>query len=538
MSDSLTPSPFCGDGPTEDRLRRAEQQLVIHVENTPLAVIEWDADIRVRRWNAQAEGIFGWTAQEAIGQTAYELNLINEENRATVEQLLAEARAGRLTRSRITMPTRTKAGQKIWCEWYISVLTDETQTIVSALSLVLDITQQRATAEALAVSEARMRAALASAKMLAWDLDLVANRWETTVDISTFYGVEPGPDYSNPEAALRAIHPDDIPRVLAGRQRAIATDEPMHYEFRGRIPTADGQTRWFATRGQVVRDSHGQPVRLVAVTTDITDSKRLEAERDILNRQLQDAQRWESLGVLAGGIAHDFNNILTVIMGHAELVARELAPDAPARHHLQQIEHACRRAADVCRQMLAYAGRTPGVYGEVDMYELVQESIPLLTIPARKCTIRLEPASPLTPIRADPLQVRQAIMNLVTNAAEAMGESAGEITIRLWEQAIGAETVDSGFHLPPEPGRYVVVMVSDRGGGIPAEIRSRIFEPFFSTKFPGRGLGLAAVLGIVRAHKGGIHIATTPGQGTSISLYWPVLPSTPTATASPSPPPS
>lgn len=524
MMEPATLPPAPGDGTTEHRLRRAEQQLVVHVENTPLAVIEWDADIRVRRWNSQAEGLFGWTAAEAIGQTAYELNLINDENREWVDRLLAEAQAGRLTRTMVTMPTRTKSGHKIWCEWYISILTDESQTIVSALSLILDITEKRATAEALAVSEARIRAALDSARMLAWDLDLAANKWETTVDIPKFYGIEAGPDYSNPEAALQAIHPDDIPTVLAGRQRAIATGEPMRYEFRGRVPTADGQTRWFATRGQIVYNRDGQPVRLVAVTTDITDSKRLEAEREILNRQLQDAQRWESLGVLAGGIAHDFNNILTVILGNAELVGRELAAHSPARVCLEQIEQACRRAADVCRQMLAYAGRTQSVCSDIDLYELVQESIPLLAIPARQCRIRVELASPIARISADPLQVRQAIMNLVTNAAEAMGESAGEIRIRLWQEEIVPGIVDSGFHLTPAPGRYVVLMVADTGGGIPPPIRSRIFEPFFSTKFAGRGLGLAAVLGIVRAHKGGIHITTVEGQGTNFSLYWPVTP--------------
>ncbi len=516
--------PTSEDGTTEHRLRQAEQQLLVHVENTPLAVIEWYADIRVRRWNSQAEKLFGWTAAEAIGRTAYELKLINDENGDSVDRLLAEARASRLTRSMVTMPTRTKSGRQIWCEWYISVLTDESQTIVSALSLILDITQQRAAAEALAVSEARMRVALASAKMLAWDLDLVTNTWITTVDIPTFYGIEPGPDYSNPEAALSAIHPDDVPQVLAGRQRAIATGEPMHYEFRGRVPAADGYPRWFVTRGQVLHDENGCPRRLVAVTTDITDSKRLEAEREILKRQLQDAQRWESLGVLAGGIAHNFNNILTVILGNAELVGRELAPDSPARQCLKQIEQASRRAADVCRQMLAYAGRTPSVCIEIDLYELVQESIPLLAIPAQKCTIGVELASPIARISADPLHVQQAIMNLVTNAAEAMGESAGEIRIRLWEEEIVPGIVDSGFYLTPAPGRYVVLMVADTGEGIPPSIRSRIFEPFFSTRFAGRGLGLAAVLGIMRAYKGGIHITTVEGQGTNFSLYWPVSP--------------
>src|SRR5262245_45135555 len=171
----------------------------------------------------------------------------------------------------------------------------------------------RETIEQLARSEARIRAALDGARMICWDLDLTTNLWETTADLADFYGLPRGVDYSTHPGAVSAIHPDDLEEVLAGRRRAIETNEPMRYEFRGRVPAADGSTRWFATRGRVLRDAGGTPVRLVAVTTDVTERRRADEEREALNKQLHDAQRWESLGVLAGGIAHDFNNILTVI---------------------------------------------------------------------------------------------------------------------------------------------------------------------------------------------------------------------------------
>ncbi len=195
--------------------------------------------------------------------------------------------------------------------------------------LITDITDLKAVdarlreaVEELARSEARMRAALDGARMIGWDLDLVTNRWETTVDLTDFYGLPRGPDYTSPAVALAAVHPEDVPAVLAGRQRAIENSEPMRYEFRGRIPATDGSTRWFSTRGQVLRDADGKPLRLVAVTSDVTERKRAEAERESLNLQLLDAQKWESLGVLAGGVAHDFNNILTVVLGSAGLRAR------------------------------------------------------------------------------------------------------------------------------------------------------------------------------------------------------------------------
>lgn len=650
MTEPPTPdchSPSGPDGPNpsvEQQLRLAEQRLAFHVENTPLAVIEWDDQMRVMRWNSQAERMFGWTAAEVIGKSPLEWRFILDDNRPLADRMRYDAEAGRLPHSVVTVQNYTKSGKIVWCEWYTSVLSDDSGRVVSALSLVLDVTEKRTTAEALSLSQARMLAALDSAKMLAWDLDLVANKWETTVDIPDFYGIERGLDYTNPELALQVVHPDDVPVIMAGRQRAIETGEPMQYEFRGRIPSLDGQPRWFATRGRVLRDEAGKAVRIVAVTTDITDRKRAEetfrallesapdamliadeegritlvntqteklfgypreellgqmteilvpeahrqrhpdhraaymknpqtrpmgtsrelagrrkdgstfpvevslsplavgsekyvisavrdvserkqteAEREVLNRQLQDAQRWESLGVLAGGVAHDFNNILTVVLGSAGLARRGLPLGSPAIGYLEQIEQASRRAADVCRQMLAYAGHTHSSGGRVDLAALIRESAPLLEIPAGRTPVRFDLIESTPVIQADAAQVRQVLVNLVTNAAEAIGGKEGEIGVRVHLGEVSTGASDAGFPLAPPPGQYVVLTVSDNGCGISPEVRSRMFDPFFTTKFAGRGLGLAAVLGIVRAHKGGIHVSTAPGRGTTISVYWPVV---------------
>jgi PAS domain S-box-containing protein len=384
----------------------------------------------------------------------------------------------------------------------------------------------RETIEQLARSEARIRAALDGARMICWDLDLSTDLWETTADLSDFYGLPRGHDYSRYPGAVSAIHPDDLETVLAGRQRAIETDEPMRYEFRGRVPAADGTTRWFSTSGRVLRDADGKPVRLVAVTTDITDRKRAEEERDALNKQLQDAQRWESLGVLAGGIAHDFNNILTVILGSAGLARKLVQPDHAVTPHLDQIDQASRRAADLCRQLLAYAGQSRTVAGKTDLNGLIRNSTALFAVSAaRSAAVRFNLRDGLPPVAADPAPVRQVLVNLVMNALEAMGdteegEARGEVVVSTDLAEITPGSL-SDYHLPPAPGRYVRLVVADTGPGIPPEVRARMFDPFFTTRFAGRGLGLAAVLGIMRAHHGAIRVNSEPGKGTSVEAFWP-----------------
>lgn len=535
---SEPPAPPDPSTETARRLELARQRLAAHTENTPLIVIEWDHEGRVCGWNAQAERVFGWAAAEVLGKRPFDWRFLHEDCVAMVERMMAEGAAGGNPRSAVVTPNYTRSGDIVWCEWHSSVLHDGGRP-VAALSLALDVTPYRATAEALERSRARLRTALDGAKMLAWDLDLLTNRWETTVDLADFYGVPRGPDYSDPLLAIHAVHPDDVPTVLTGRRRAIETGEPLRYEFRGRAPAADGGARWFATHGTVIRDDDGRAVRIVAVTSDVTERKRAEEQSEALNRQLRDAAKWESLGVLAGGVAHDFNNILTVVLGSANLARRGLPPSSSSVAYLDQIEQSCRRAAEVCRQMLAYSGRNQGGAARIDLTPLVRDAAPLFTGPAGPVPIRyeLDNALPLTHVDAG--QVRQVLINLVTNAAEALAGRVGEIVVRTTAEEVPAGVPDGLFHLAPVPGRYACTTVEDTGAGMSPEVRARMFDPFYSTKFTGRGLGLAAVQGIVRAHKGGIRVESASGTGTAVTVYWPApeeqvaAPAAPPAPAAP-----
>lgn len=266
-------------------------------------------------------------------------------------------------------------------------------------------------------------------------------------------------------------------------------------------------------------------VFLQATIRDISDHVRGEQERRLLEAQIQQTQKLESLGVLAGGIAHDFNNILMAVMGYAELAMEMIPPLSGARSSLREIVTAARRAAELCRQMLAYSGRASVSLEPTDLKELIEEMAHLLkTSISKKAILNLNLEGGLPPIMADGSQIRQIVMNLIINASDAIGDRSGVINI-----AAGASRCDEGYlqrtelHETLSPGLYVYLEVSDTGCGMDAETRSRIFEPFFSTKFTGRGLGLAAVLGIVRAHKGAIKVYSEPGKGTSFKVLFPAV---------------
>ncbi|MBA4191173.1 MAG: hypothetical protein C0467_24600 [Planctomycetaceae bacterium] len=374
----------------------------------------------------------------------------------------------------------------------------------------------------LARTEAWMLDALEGAMMLGWELNLLTNRWSTSADVPDYFGVPRGPDYTEPIHAAVVIHPEDFPMVLAKRQHAIDSGEPTRYEFRGRYPAPDGTERWFTTRCHALRDINGNPVRLLGVTTDVSDRKRADATRAALDRQLLDAQKWESLGVLAGGVAHDFNNILTIILGSAGIARKGLPPQSTAIPHLEQIEQASRRAADLCRQLLAYTGRGHVQAANADLNVLIRSSAAIFGIQASEAaTVRYDLGENLPAVRADPAQVRQVLINLAMNAAEAVGDAVGEI--RIATQSLNVTTeANVGYHLPPSPGQYVRLAVSDTGPGISPEVKAHMFDPFFTTKFAGRGLGLSAVLGIMRLHGGAIRVTTAPGN-TMIEVLWPAI---------------
>ena len=257
---------------------------------------------------------------------------------------------------------------------------------------------------------------------------------------------------------------------------------------------------------------------LVTISRDLTQFRKTE-------RALLQAQKLESLGVLAGGIAHDFNNLLAAMLGNVSLASAELPATSSAHAYLHDVEVAIRRAADLTRQMLAYAGKGRFVVKALDLNATIREVTQLVasSIP-KKIAIHYDLAKELPAIEADAVQLQQVVMNLVINAAEAMGDAEGIVTIATVVQSVDAEYLAQnlvGEDL--RAGPHVVLQVSDTGCGMTPETVARIFDPFFTTKFSGRGLGLSALLGIVRGHRGAIKIYTEVGKGTSFKVFLPAI---------------
>ena len=259
----------------------------------------------------------------------------------------------------------------------------------------------------------------------------------------------------------------------------------------------------------------------ISCIIDITERKKSEEERHLLEQQFQQTQKLESLGVLAGGIAHDFNNILAIIMGNCSLAAMD---DENAGKYIPVIEKASERAAALCRQMLAYAGKASITQSQVNTRMLVDEMVTMLrTTIKQNVLIKPDLATDIPTFTGDASQIRQVVMNLIINAAEAIGDAEGEIHVSLAKAEIKAKQSEKdhlGFIIPA--GRYICFEVTDNGCGMDEETRRKIFEPFYTTKFTGRGLGMSAVLGILNAHNGALQLESRLGHGTTFRVYLPV----------------
>lgn len=393
------------------------------------------------------------------------------------------------------------------------------------IAVLEDITERRRTVDRLRRSEETLRLAQEAAMIGSFEYHLQTGHRTWSDQLVRLLGLDPAtfdPSQYDQGLLLPHVHAEDREALRAVMEQAITSGEKQG--LRLRVLHANGDVRFLQVSAMLVPDTEASSSRLVGTALDVTADVHADEQRQRIDAQMQQAQKLESLGVLAGGIAHDFNNLLVGILGNASLALLEVDAPRAVRDCLQEIERASQKAAELTRQLLAYAGKGRYIVEPVDASATIQEMGSLLrSAVSRSASLQLELPSTVPPIEVDVNQFRQVVMTLVTNASDALGERQGVISVLTGRQTVTAEYLAACVPgSTAVPGSYVFVEVRDTGIGMDAATRHRMFEPFFSTKFTGRGLGLAAAIGIIRSHGGAIRVYSEIGSGTSVKLLFPV----------------
>ena len=484
----------------------AAAHLAAVVESSEDAIISKALDGTIRTWNAGAERVYGFPAEETIGRS---MTLLLPRDRVEEEaEILARMARGERVEHFETVRL-AKGGQLIDVSLTISPIRDSAGRIVGASHVARNITDRKKTEERLQ----HLASVVESSEdaIISKSLQGIVRTWNAGAE--RIYGYSAQEMMGQPMTLL--LPPDrgeEESEILARIGRGERVE---HFETVRRTKTGDLID--VSLMLSPLCDREGRVVGASHVARDITDRKKLDA-------QVRHSQKLESLGVLAGGVAHDFNNLLTGILGNTSLALEILSADNPTRAILRDVMSASERASHLTRQLLAYAGKGRFVIEPINLSGLVREISALIqtSIP-KNVQLRLELREDLPLVQADSSQLQQLVMNLVINGAEAIEpDENGTVLVTTGIQAVDEHYVLSTMGDPQPPlGTYVSLEVHDSGCGMDDATVSRIFDPFFTTKFTGRGLGLAAVQGIVRGHKGTLKVYSRPGNGTTFKVLFP-----------------
>lgn len=318
------------------------------------------------------------------------------------------------------------------------------------------------------------------------------------------------------------VHPQDLASVEEARKANLAGKTTT---IQWRCLRRDGEVLWLETTATPVFRDEGDVDLIVCVSRDITERIQAQERQRLLEKQLSHARELESISVLAGGVAHDFNNLLTSILGNANLASDEIEPHSNIANYLSQIEISSKKAAELCKQLLAYAGKGQFVVEPVNVLHVVQQLSSLMhSILANRATLQTDLPETVPLIQGDPTQIGQVLLNLLDYAAESVRGKEGVVTLRISSENVDeAELVSPYFPSNNQPGEYLIVDVLNNGECLNHDTVSKIFSPFFSTQFTGRGIGLATVLGIVRSHHGVVNVSPLSPKGNHFRLFFPTL---------------
>ena len=458
--------------------------------------------------------VTGYTQQEVLKGEVVEVHA--EDQKTLVDGAVELARTGRAFSCLVRI--KHKQGHWLWIEISSLASYSSAEGGYQSISLNRDVTELVTAQRDLRESEERYCVVSEMSR------DLIT---ESTIDGQTEY-VSPGVtellgwtvEELISKKPYELVHPNDVDRLREITENYTEARRSARFEAY-RIRAKNGAYLWFETFGTVYQRSDGE-ARMLAVSHNITEELNEQRERRELEEKMVSSQKLESLGVMAGGIAHDFNNLLTPILGEASLGLADTPEDSPLRTRLLKIQHAAERAASLTQQMLSYAGKSPLQLERLDLSHLVNEMGRLFeSAVSGKTQLHFDLVASLPPVEADAAQVSQVVINLISNASESLPDGAGKITVRTGAVLLTQRPPRAEFAEALDPGLHVFVEVSDTGCGMDTATAAKIFDPFFSTKFTGRGLGLAAVAGIVRGHRGALEIETEADVGTVIRVLFP-----------------
>jgi PAS domain S-box-containing protein len=498
---------------------RANATFVTTLVNAiPVSIFYKDREGFYLGCNSAFEEFYGITEKEIIGKSVFDIapKALAEEYHAKDLEILAHPGA-QVYESQV----KNTQGDIRDVVFHKASFTDSDGQVRGLIGAILDITEQKRMVRSLAESEVRQRTLIQTIPDLIWlkDADgvyLYCNRMFERFFNAREADIIGKSDY------------DFVDRETADYfrehdRKAMAADKPSSNEEWITFGD-DGHHALLNTIKTPMFDLEGKLVGVLGIARDITELRRAETERLNLERRLLHSQKLESLGVLSGGIAHDFNNLLLAVLGNLDLALMKLPADGEVRKNINQAVNAANHAARLTNMMLAYSGKGSFIIKELNLSQLVEENAAMLAAAISKSVrldLKLDLALP--PVMADAGQLQQVVMNLITNASEAIGGETGVISLSTGVREFDQATLNrSRLEEKLSAGSYVWMEVCDDGSGMDRETLHKLFEPFFTTKFTGRGLGMSAVLGIIRAHKGAFLVTSSPGAGTTMLVILPI----------------
>ena len=475
-------------------------------------------------WSDEQFRLFGYEPGEIQPDFPFVVSRIHDEDRADFLKWNQELLQEDIPYDHVFRIIH-KDGRSIRVRSRIRVLRNQDGIPIRAFGILQDLSWEAEFDAKLRKSENALKEAQKIAKIGSWSHNMETAEYEWSDEMFRIAGI-PRQKITD-EVLLGTVFSEDIPRLIEAGKASMEGEEFINIEIR--IQRPDGEIRFIQDRWHSIKNAEGKEIRRFGTIQDITEKKTAELERLQLERKILEAEKLESLGLLAGGIAHDFNNLLAGILGNAELLLPTLPQGTKQRDWTEGILRNTEAAAELVKSLLNFAGKRQGKVRPVNMKEVIQNTLSLIQplIPP-SVQLQFEATQPVPPIHGDPLRLRQALMNLLLNGVEAMESKPGDLKIRLqkgspelhrtprggWDKCILW-----GKELPLTDS--VVIEIEDEGEGMTKETLGKIFDPFFTTKFTGHGLGLASTLDIIRSHNGQICIQSRRGKGSLFRILLP-----------------